>query len=161
MTAKPELPDVPKTGEELRDAIEALVAAVTDPVASINGANDSYSKCAEAMWQAGYLAHEYLAAKLGVTGFQHGYSRLKLLGMLAGYKGPYMVLDGSDVLYPQYDLLRKVEGWIKSDEFRGWAAEQARALLEERGSASPTVTAHWERLASTPATSATSTGGTL
>lgn len=140
-------PAVPKTADELLAAINDVLATVSDSDAAIGDARDGYSKSAEAMWMVGYIAHEYAAAAVGATSFQHGFSRLMLLSMLAGGEGPYMVLDGQNALYPQYDLPGQVRDWMESDSFRAWAAQEARELLAQRQGAHPNVVAHWEQLA--------------
>lgn len=63
-------PPVPRHSDEFQYAIEELVAQVDDPDVVMNGNEDSYGKCVEAMWQAGYLVTEYMARRLGMTPLQ-------------------------------------------------------------------------------------------
>jgi hypothetical protein len=156
-----DLPAVPKKLDELAPAIQKLIDDVSDPTVTLGIESDGYGKCVEAMQRAAYLVHEYVASQLGVTGFQHDASSLRLLGMLRGYEGPFMVLDGENALYPQYDLEGRVREWLGSDETRTWLAEQARQKIAESegqepitlddGSVIPpvhgAVRKHWEKLA--------------
>ncbi len=121
-------PDIPDR-EGILPAIDELIAAVTDPDVTLGIETEGYGKCVEAMWRAAYIIHEYVAKQLGVTGFQHGGSSLRLLGKLRRYEGPFMVIDGSEALYPQYDLRGRVDDFLSSANTRKWLAECATALL--------------------------------
>ena len=146
MTA--EYPAVPATQEELIAQITSLVKAVADPDVKLGVESDGYGKCVEAMWRAGYLAHEFAAHQLGVSGFQHSMSSLHLLGALRRIEGPYMIVDASEALFPQYDLRSKVDNFLKSDDTRRWLADKATERLAEHesGVVSPCVMAHWWKL---------------
>lgn len=124
-------PNVPSTPEALVGAIESLVAAVADSDAVLGRESDGYGKCVEAMWRAAYMAHELVASRLGVTGFQHGMSSLTLLGALRDIEGPYMLVDASMALFPQYDLPGRVREFLEGDDVRSWLAREARRKLAE------------------------------
>ena len=142
MTAK--YPTVPSSAEDLLAEITAVIKAVGDSDAKLGNESDGYGKCVEAMWRAGYLAHEFAAHQLGVSGFQHGMSSLHLLGALRRIEGPYMIVDASDALYPQNDLAGKVTNFLRSDDTRRWLADTAAARLAESSDfASPSVKSHW------------------
>lgn len=125
----------PKTEKELLDTILEHLKEPHD-----------YGSCAYAMSLAATAAFNYVAHKLGVTGFQASCADLDFLRRSRGYKGPFMVLDGAKLLYPQYDVPGNVAEWI--GEQRGWLRDEARKLLAERSEmAHPEVIAHWKKLA--------------
>ena len=130
-TEKIQKPNVPAHPEALGEAIENLIAAVADPNITLGRESDGYGKCVEAMWRAAYMAHELVASRLGVTGFQHGASSLTLLGVLRDIEGPYMLVDASKGLYPQYDLPAQVCEFLEGDAVRSWLAREARKKLAE------------------------------
>lgn len=130
-TEKIQKPNVPAHPEALVEAIENLIAAVADPEAVLGRESDGYGKCVEAMWRAAYMAHELVASRLGVTGFQHGMSSLTLLGVLRDIEGPYMLVDASRALYPQYDLPARVREFLEGDDVRSWLAREAQRRLAD------------------------------
>lgn len=88
---------------------------------------------------------------LGVTGFQAGCADLDILKRTRHIKGPFILLDGRDLLYPQYDLRAKLEDFLRENQ--QWAADEARKELAASPSAHPDVRAHWQHLAAqVPAT---------
>lgn len=112
--------------------------------------SDSYSRAADAMWQIPLAAFNFAASKMGASGFQAGYAALKFLGEANNLRGPYAYIDGENMLYPQYDILGKVAGYL--EEWRPWAKEEAQKKLKELEAdpdrpISPRVVAHWKRLA--------------
>ncbi len=132
----------PKTSEELATQIQALV-----------GAEHDYSSSADALWKAALLAFNYAARQVGATGFQAGYSALKFYGEALGIDGPFGVVMADHALYPQYDEVAKVRGWVEN-EWRPWLIEEAqKKLTEDYGHASTRVVAHWRALAGEAVTS--------
>ena len=130
----------PENSAELADLIESLT--VFDYVEGGEG----YGKSADAMWQAALAAFNYVARRVGATGFQASWSALKFYGEAMHVKGPFMVLKIEDALYPQYDLPRRVTEFI--EEQRPWLREQAQAkLAEPHDHAVESVVAHWRKLA--------------
>jgi hypothetical protein len=125
----------PKTEDELLAVIRDAIAKGTD----YNGSAEALSTCAVA-------AFMYAASVVGASGFQGEWAALRAYGEVMGIKGPFAVLRGEDLVYPQYDLRRKVEGYI--DEWTPWAAEKAREnLLGDLSHVHPEVLAHWRALA--------------
>jgi len=126
----------PQTAEELAAQIQALVDADHD-----------YNTSADAMWKAALLAFNYAADKVGATGFQAGFAALTFYGEAMGIKGPFGIVEGEHALYPQYDEVAKVRGWIE-EKWRPWLIEEAqKKLAEDYGHASTRVVAHWRALA--------------
>jgi hypothetical protein len=137
-----EVTQQPANSAELADLIESLT--VFDWV---DGA-DGYEKSADAMWQAALAAFEYVARKVGATGFQASWSALRFYGEAMNVRGPFMVVKIEDALYPQYDLPGRLAAYI--EENRGWLREQAvekLAGIERDSLVHPNVEAHWRRLA--------------
>lgn len=147
MDDKPAVP----TREELPAVIDAFIAGVSDPEVAYGPNKDGYDKCVEAMWRSAYVAHEYVASQLGVTGFQHSMSSLTLLGALNGIDGPYMLVKVENALYPQYDVVARVAEFLNSEDVRKWLVEQAEKKLAENGAADgrfavPRVVDHWRAI---------------
>lgn len=134
---------------EMRDADVPTPASLDDLnryISSLVVRNHDYGTCVYAMSMAATAAFNYMASKLGVTGFQASCADLDVIRRVRRMKGPFMLIDGNDMLYPQYDLHSKLGEFI--DNNRGWAAEEAQKLLEKSdGIAAPAVVEHWQRLA--------------
>lgn len=127
----------PDTLDELRELVAGLLALQHD-----------YRTCVYAMSLAANAAFNHVARKLGVTGFQASCADMDFMRRTRGWKGPAMILDGNDALYPQYDIHGKVREWTERPAFRRWLADEARKeLASKHEHAHPDVVAHWERLA--------------
>lgn len=126
----------PNTQKELLETISNLVDR-----------NHDYGTCVYAMSIAAISAFYYVAHKLGTTGFQASCADLDIIRRSRHMEGPFMIVDGNKMLYPQYNLVEKLEEAIKA--WKPWAKEQAEKLLKESGGhAHPNVIAHWKKLAS-------------
>jgi hypothetical protein len=142
-----EVTDRPENSAELADLIESLTVFDHD------GSESGYEQSADAMWKAALAAFEYVARRVGATGFQASWSALRFYGEAMHVDGPYMVVQLNDALYPQYDVTARVPKFI--EENRGWLREQAQAKLAEydgrteceRTFVHPDVAAHWRKLA--------------
>jgi hypothetical protein len=129
----------PKSVEELAEQIESIVTFEHD------GGEDGYSASADAMWKVALLAFNYAADKVGATGFQASYAALKFYGDAMGIDGPFGIVKAENTVYPQYDEVAKVRGWIES-EWRPWIVEQAQKHLDKDAAhAVPSVLNHWRR----------------
>ena len=60
-------------------------------------------------------------------------------------KGPFILLQGSDALFPQYNLPNKLEEAM--EKWKPWMKEEALKNLADRNQAHPDVIAHWKKLA--------------
>ncbi len=139
-----------KTEPEMRaekaptpDTIEALAEYIT----SLVDRDHDYGTCVYAMSLAATAAFNHVAHKLGVTGFQASCADLDIVRRTRLLDGPFTLLKGEDMLYPQYDLpgrLRKA-----MDEWTDWAAGRAAKKLAEsnQDQVHPRVWAHWVALA--------------
>lgn len=139
----------PQTPEELKLYIETLL-----------GLNHDYGTCVYAMSMAATATFNYMAHKLGVTGFQASCADLDIVRRTRRLKGPFMIVDGAQAVYPQYDIVESVtkfrediRGWLADEAEKNlakWAADNADEKLpgELRG-AHPNVVAHWRMLVDT------------
>ena len=123
------------------DTLEALNEYIT----SLVDRQHDYGTCVYAMSMAAVAAFYYVSSKLGVTGFQASCADKDILRRTRHIDGPFMIVNGRDLLYPQSDVRQKVEEFI--EESRGWCGEQARKNLADSEHAHPNVRAHWEALA--------------
>lgn len=125
----------PTTAEELAEYVNYLVDMQHD-----------YGTCVYAMSLAATAAFNHVASKLGVTGFQAGCAEMDILRRTRSLQGPFLLVEASNALYPQYDLVGKLQEVMK--EWSPWLAEQAQKKLDENTAdhAHPGVVAHWQEL---------------
>jgi hypothetical protein len=128
----------PLTEAQLAEYIESLVSKTHD-----------YGTCVYAMSMAAEAAFNYVAGKLGVTGFQASCADLDFVRRVRNLNGPFILLKGEDALYPQYDLPKKLQEAMES--WKPWLAEQADKNLADKGPVHPEVVAHWRKLATSKA----------
>jgi hypothetical protein len=132
----------PKTEAELFDYIHQQLTTMDGmPMPA------AYDRGPEIMWRCALATFDYVAHAIGATGFQASWADLQFIKHSRHYDGPFAVIDGRDMLYPQYDILAKVRGYL--EEWQPWAAEEARHKLDERDAAtvSRRVVQHWKKLA--------------
>ena len=93
-----------------------------------------------------YEFFDYVASKLGLSGFQASWAQLEFLKLARHYEHGFMIVDFGNVLYPQYYHDRKHFPSAKQilmdnlDYFK----KQAEKLLKERPCAHPEVRKHWK-----------------
>lgn len=129
----------PKTLEDLNRIIEAVT----------NRSHD-YGTCCYAMSIAAEAAFNFVASKLGVSGFQASCADLDILKRTRHINGPFAIINGSDLLYPQYNVQDSVLQII--GKWQPWIAEECQKLIDSQKSdelVHPNVRAHWERMAAT------------
>lgn len=139
-----------KTEREMREAKSLWPKTTGELIEYINSLTErehDYGTSAFAMTLAAQAAFNYIGNALGTTGFQASCADLEFLKRTRAIDGPFMILKGSDMLYPQYDLAVKLHEAM--NEWRPWAGEAARKLLKEnrRDQVHPDVWKHWEKLA--------------
>jgi hypothetical protein len=122
----------PKTPEELAAYITGLVDRPHD-----------YGTCVYAMSLAATAAFNYVAGKLGVTGFQASCADMDIIRRTRHMRMGFILLKQAP--YPQYDLRGRVEDWIEKSEPE--LAKEAARLLIENPRAHPLMIEHWRRLA--------------
>jgi hypothetical protein len=129
----------PKSKEELDAFLDELTSEQHD-----------YNTSALAMAEAALAAFNYIGSTLGCTGFQASCADLAFISKTRHMDGPFALLDGSQLLYPQYDLAARVAEYLK--EWPPQLAEKARELIAKDDlhaglKAHPDVRARWEELA--------------
>lgn len=129
-----------QTPEELAGYISALVDRQHD-----------YVTCVYAMSMAATAAFNYVAHKLGVSGFQASCADLDILARTRDLHFG-KILDYRNLLYPQYcdtEHFPGVTELMADEKIRKWLGDEARKkLTETNGVAHPNVLAHWQKLAS-------------
>lgn len=125
----------PKSEKELTAYIDSLVSQQHD-----------YGTCVYAVSLSALAAFRYAASKLGITGFQAGCADMDIIRRTRGYKGPYMLVNGENALYPQYNIPADVAKFL--EESRPWLAKMAAENLASANGelAHPDVIAHWQKL---------------
>lgn len=123
----------PYTQGQLTEYIESLVQKTHD-----------YGTCVYAMSMAAEAAFNYVAHRLGVTGFQASCADLDFIRRTRNMDGPFILLKAEDALYPQYDLPAKLEEAMQS--WQPWLKEHAEKNLRKSEHAHPDVVAHWKEL---------------
>lgn len=162
----------PKSEEELLTMLREVLEPGPDPLADATNmtleemaalsqtqeSKDAYSAAADKLWIAAALAFNYTSHVVGATGFQAGWAAMQFVKEVKSIKGPFMLVRVEDMLYPQYDVPRKVEEFLNDPETIEWLQEQARQKLAdlrgrlkegslEEEAVAPTVLAHWKALA--------------
>lgn len=139
------------TEAEMRDAKVPTPDTEEELLAYIHGLVDrphDYGTCVYAMAWAATAAFNYVAHKLGATGFQASCADMAILSQTRDLKWG-RVLDYSNLLYPQYCDDEHVQPWRRIvEENREEFAKRAREKLTENEHAAPAVVAHWKWLAS-------------
>lgn len=107
-----------------------------------------YGTCVYAMSLASVATFNYVAHRLGVTGFQASCADLDILRRTRMMNGSFILLKAEDLLYPQYDLHKRLDEAIAG--WRPWLKKEAKKLLaknRKKGSCAPSVRFHLQRLA--------------
>ena len=142
------------TEQQMRDATVPTpdsVDQLTTYIRSLVERPHDYGTCCYAMSMAATAAFNYVAGKLGVTGFQASCADLDILARTRGFKWGKL-LNYENLLYPQYcnqSHFPTVETLLESE--REKLAELAAAKLKEMEDSNfghPDVVAHLRTLAS-------------
>lgn len=139
----------PKTEEELISYIRSCLAAVNAPE---NGDHedmgDAYGRCVYAMSLSALAAFNYVAHVEGVTGFQASCADMDFIKRSRHIKVPFGLYKVEDLLYPQYDIVKRISDFINDEDCQKYLKEEAQKLLDERTDhAVPNVINHWKKLA--------------
>lgn len=120
-----------------------------DYMDEIENQQHDYSSIADALTDTTVAFFNYYASKHGMTGFQAGYSGMQVIGKLRGMKHPFMILDSSKLLYPQYDLANDVQKFLDESKVSlAPVAKEMIAELDEDSFVSKGVVARWKEIAS-------------
>lgn len=124
---------------------------LTEYIASIVDRQHDYGTCVYAMSLAAIAAFNYVAGRLGVTGFQSSCADMDIIRRTRRIEGPFMLVDVSKALYPQCAPVNKVSEFMQSDDVRKWLREEAAKKLLENPGANAEVIEHWNRMAANAA----------
>jgi hypothetical protein len=144
------------TEAQMRDADVPWIKTEEEFVAYVRSLADrpqDYGTCVYAMSMAAIAAKNYVAGKLGVTGFQAGAADMDFLKRARHMKHGFRVIDYGDLLYPQYwDAERTpvYQAVLRDRTTRALFAQAAANLIAKSPSASRDVIAHWTHLANNP-----------
>lgn len=142
------------TEQEMREADVPWLKDAVELSAYIEGLVDrphDYGTCVYAMSMAAVAAQQYVASRLGVSGFQASCADLDILRRMRRLEHGFQIVDYGQLLYPQYwndetrpifdaEVARRPEYW----------AEQADKLLDDQDEdASRAVREHWLTIALT------------
>ena len=124
----------PKTLDELAAFIKTLVDRP-----------HTYGTCVYAMSLAAVAAFNHVSHVLGVTGFQASCADMDILRRTRSLER-FMIVNGENVLYPQYDLMGQVKEWLGecAVDLKKHAAEK---LLTDGATAHPAVRYRWQQVA--------------
>jgi hypothetical protein len=123
------------------DTIEELNTYINNLV---NQPHD-YGTCVYAMSMASVATFNFMARKLGVTGFQASCADLDFLARTRNMKLGFIVLNGRDLMYPQYDLRKRLEDFItQTMSSPNFLSEVRKSFNED--SAVPAVREHWKSI---------------
>lgn len=142
----------PKSMEDLVEYIESCLAAIRTPEnADHEDIGDAYGRCVYAMSLSAVAAFKYVAHVEGVSGLQSSCAELDVLRRTRRIEGPFAIIDYSDLLYPQFDILAHIKETMESEDLRQWLREEARkniATFETmEGGVAQEVLEHWRKLA--------------
>lgn len=130
----------PKTMVELTDYIKSLCDRPHD-----------YGTCVYAMSMSAVAAFYFASHMVGSSGFQASCADMDIIRRTRSLKGPYRIVDYSNLMYPQYLDDEKVPGWreaINEPNTRKWLRGEAQKKLDNTDAAHGAVRAHWSRLIS-------------
>jgi len=123
----------PKTEKELINYIKEFSSRTHD-----------YGTCVYAMSFAATAAFNYVAHKLGVTGFQARCADMDILRQTRNLEWG-AILDYENLLYPQFKYKFKSYEQLLMEN-REELSKRAKKLLEKYPDAYSNVVAHWKKL---------------
>lgn len=135
----------PKSREEMNRLIDEQLRTMDG-----KDIEAGYNQGPEVMAAVAEIAFNYASHVVGSSGFQADFASMRLLGWLRSYHGPFGVLDGYNMLYPQYDLIGKAQKWVVEWGDDDWLKEEAQKLLDKAekdgGPVSGRVVEHWRAI---------------
>lgn len=135
---------------QMREAKVPKFATLDELSAYIKGLVDrphDYGTCVYAMSMAAVSAFNFVASKLGVTGFQASVADLDILRQTRGLEFG-KVLNFYDLLYPQNcneERFPSLHSLFENQEVMSKLASKAKTMLEVND-ASPAVKEHWRSI---------------
>jgi len=142
-----------QTEQEMRDSEVPRPTSQKQLMEYISGLverDHDYGTCVYAMSMAATAAFNYVAGKLGVTGFQASCADLDIIRRTRRMDCPFTLIDGDRMLYPQYDLHALLDEALTA--WADWAKEAAKKKLTDNDprDVSGRVWEHWKKLAGEP-----------
>ena len=129
------------------NTIEELSQYITDLV---EYKNHDYNTSGYSITKSLLATEMLIAHLLGTTGAQHGYANVSYITETRSSKTGCAILNFDDLLYPQYNMLEKVEGWIKDHKKSEYFITEVKNRIKEDDEgnfkAHPNVRDHWEKL---------------
>lgn len=124
----------PKTKEDFNKYLEELESK-----------NHTYETITDALTDATLAFFNYFAVKHDMTGYQCSWAELQFLKKSRGMQAPFMIVDSSKMLYPQYDLHKDLDEFLEDsmDELSKIAKEN---LDNNDGYISKRVLNRWKEL---------------
>ncbi len=135
-----------KEMREAKDVWPYTEKQLLEYIQSLTDRKHDYGTCVYALSLAAMAAFNFVAHKLGVTGFQSSCADLDFLRRTRNLRGPFMIVKADDMLYPQHDSPIKKVGQPMAD-WRPWLRKEAKKMLVTHDGAAPGVIAHWKKLA--------------
>lgn len=138
----PTIQEIDQLMEYIQSCIDAVNSLEEDD-------EDGYCKCVYAMSMASVATFNHVADALGVTGFQAACADFDILRRTRNIKAPFGLYTLDDLLYPQRDVIQRVQDVIDSDTTKEWLKEEAKKRIEETKGEEicPDVMEHWLKLA--------------
>ncbi len=147
--------NIEQTEEQMRDFKVPTFATIEELSDYINGLANrqhDYGTCVYAMSLSATAAFNFIAGKLGVTGFQASCAEMDILSRTRGWKWG-KILDYEQLLYPQYCNNEYFPPYTRLiEENKEELAKRAQELIDKNEGAglpiSERVMVHWKMLAS-------------
>lgn len=133
----------PHTEEELLEAIRSQLKRMS----FASDIESGYNLAPEVTAEIALAAFNYAAHVMGISGFQASFADLRFIQRTRGLKGPFAIIDGENLLYPQYDLREQFEKYMR--EWPRELKELAQQKLDkDDGFMHPNVRARMQYIAS-------------
>lgn len=146
-----------QTEQELRESTapwSKTIEELVEYIQSLANRKHEYGTCVYATSLAATAAFQFVAGKLGITSYQASLADLDIIRRVRSIEGPFMIMEASRMLYPQYDLVRELADFQR--ESVPWIADAARRYLAaSQDHVHPNVTERWEYWAAKHPTTAT------
>lgn len=98
-------------------------------VEAVEGSHHTYETIADSLTDLTVAFFNYFASKHGMTGWQASWAQLQFIKKTRNMEAPFMIVDSSKLLYPQYDILVDVERFL--EESKPELAKIAQERLDE------------------------------
>lgn len=124
------------------DSMDALTQYITTLVDRPH----DYGTCVYAASMAAVAAFQYVAGRLGMTGFQAGCADMDFIRRTRRLEHGFRLIDLGNLLCPQYCNAEHFPSWkdcLRDKDVAAAIAKVARKNLDENPDAQPAVRNHW------------------